>query len=282
MNSIDEAISYTWTLGWGEQLSKWKPIVNRLLKAIIEENVAEIDALLAEGASLKACDSITLRRVLYHVADNYPVMARLVANGVSRIGNDIDTIGNNGINDVKCLTPSGYRWGLTARAYYLKAYDVMDLLAANGFDDFACYDNGWDETWEADDHILRTGDEKGLKILLENGYVFSCSPFYRSQYEKYVLNRTQVKRKTAGLDPLKFKNAAPQLSYEEEPLLFGRKEAKARNARRREDYEDRVRALKEFRDAFGAGNMQAYLRKQEEFNKVFLEASQAVLRKGNL
>lgn len=280
MNTIDESIPYSWTLGWGS--TRTKPVVNRLMKAIIEKDVSEMDVLFAQGASLKACDAATLKRAIFYVADSYPVMARLVANGVSRVGNDIDVNGDNGINDVACVSPHDYRWGLTARAYYLKAYDVMDLLAANGFDDFTCYDKGWDETWEADDHIFRTGDEKGLKVLLENGYNFDRGPFYYRQYDKYVVNRSQVKRKTVGLDPLKFRSAQPRLTLEEEPLLFGRKEAKARNTRRREDFEDRVRALKEFRDAFGAGNMLEYQRKTAEFDKLFVEASQAVLRSNNL
>lgn len=162
---------------------------------------------------------------------------------------DIDADGDNGINEKKCISPYGFFWGLTARAYYLKAYDVMALLAANGFDEFACYDKGWNDTWYADKHIWRTGDLKALRILLENGYVYDLAS------EKYILGRPQVRRKTIGLDPAKFHKSISPPKYEDEPLFFGRKEAKARNARRREDYEDRVRAHKEFQNSFGIDNL---------------------------
>lgn len=171
MANINSPIPYQWRLGWGDGVGG-RPIVTPLLKAVIEKNLPEMERLASQGASLKASDKTTLRRILFHVADCYPVMEWLVKHGVSRIGHDLDVNGNNGINDAQCLSPAGYSWGLTARAYYLKAYDVMDLLAAHGFDNFTCYDLGWDEAWEADDHILRKGDAKGLKVLLENGYVF--------------------------------------------------------------------------------------------------------------
>ena len=252
--SINQPIPYRWQLGWGEGVGG-RPIVTLLLKAVIEKNVVEMERLAAQGASLKSSDPTTLRRILFHVADSYPVMKWLVDHGVSRIGHDLDRNGNNGINDAQCLSPAGYMWGLTARAYYLKAYDVMDLLAAHGFDNFTCYDLGWADSWEADDHILRTGDPVGLKVLLENGYVFQDYPFYRRHYENYVLGRAQVKRKTIGLDGCKFRTSVPSPRYEDEPLIFGRREAQERNARRREDYEDRVRAHREFAKSYGNGNL---------------------------
>lgn len=281
MANINSPIPYQWRLGWGEGVGG-QPIVTPLLKAVIEKNLPEMERLAAQGASLKASDKTTLRRILFHVADCYPVMEWLVKHGVSRIGHDLDVNGNNGINDAQCLSPAGYSWGLTARAYYLKAYDVMDLLAAHGFDNFTCYDLGWDEAWEADDHILRKGDAKGLKVLLENGYVFQDFPFYRKYYELYVLGRAQVRRRTIGLDHCKFSKSVPSPRYEDEPLIFGRKEAKARNARRREDYEDRARAHREFVQAYGSGNLDDYLKEKADFDKLFVQATQALMRDGKL
>lgn len=241
-----------------------------------------MERLAAQGASLKASDKTTLRRILFHVADCYPVMEWLVKHGVSRVGHDLDINGNNGINDAQCISPTGYMWGLTARAYYLKACDVMDLLAAHGFDNFTCYDQGWDEAWEADDHILRKGDAKGLKILLENSYVFQDYPFYRKYYELYVLGRLQVQRRTIGLDYCKFRKSVPTPDFENEPILFGRKEAKARNAHRQEDYEDCVRARREFVQAYSSGNLADYLREKPDFDKLFVEAIQALMQDGKL
>lgn len=273
MNQIDQAIPYTWTLGWN--MPKHKPVVNLLIKAILDQNCTAIDDLLARGASLKCCDLLTLRHALFHVAGNYSVMARLVANGLSRVGTDVDFHGDNGINDPTCVSPVGGRWGLIGRAYYLEAYDVMNLLAANGFDDYKCYEPGWDESWYADFHILRTEDRRGIQILMENGYVLD------RRYEHLVLERSQIRRKSVGLDPWKFRTDMPRPWYEDEPLLFGRASAQARNARRREDYEDRIRALKEFRETFGSEKVQTIHREKTDFNKLFVKAANDVLSKRN-
>lgn len=257
MNVLDQPISYTWTLGWSGMSGK--PIVNLLLKAIIDKNCPMIDALFAHGASLKACDAKTLQRVLWHVVDNYPIMSRLVANGLSRVGNDVNLSGDNGINEPFCLSISGHRWGLIGMAYHRKAYDVMNLLAANGFCDFKC---GSRDIWYADSRILSTADEQGIKILLENGYIL-----LDSKYESIILERSQVRRKSVGLDPNKFNTHMPLVSYEKEPILFGRAAAKTRNARRREDHEDRLRALNEFQKNFGIDRIQALWREEAEYRR---------------
>ena len=69
----------------------------------------------------------------------------------------IDYYGNDGVYVESSWAPTGYPWELAGRAYYLKAYDVMELLVANGFDGFMCNDIGWDSPWYADSHIIRTG-----------------------------------------------------------------------------------------------------------------------------
>lgn len=65
-------------------------------------------------------------------------------------------------------------------------------------------------------------------------------------------------------------------------MIFGRKEAKARNARRREDYEDRARAHREFVQAYGSGNLDDYLKEKADFDKCFVQATQALMRDGKL
>lgn len=264
MNELDQPIPYTWTLGWRN--IDGKPVVNALLRAIIEKNCSYIDAALKLGASLKACDPLTLQRVLWHVADSYPVMSRLVANGLSRIGKDIDFKGDNGINNPFCLSPMGEECGLIARAYCLGAYDVMDLLAANGFDKFQVVTKQPHKfptttTWYVDKEIFRIGDEQGISILLENGYV----PY--SEYANIILERSQVKRRTVGLDQLRFTDRTPKVTYEEDPLLFGKKAVRHRNARRRENYEDRMRALTEFRTSFGLEKIRVFMREYDEYQR---------------
>lgn len=264
MYNIDEPIDYEWQLGWGEQVGRSRPVVNRLLKAIIEKDVNEMDRLFAAGASLKKCDQTTFRRALFHVIDSYPVMCRLVKHGFSRIGHDINSLGDNGINDQECLTPGGYRWGVIARAYYLGAYDVMDLLASHGFNQFNCYTEGWDESEDMDYVIFKNDDRRAIQILLENSYDNWIGPFYHRCYERYVINQPQVRRKSVGLEDYLFRKTPKMMPLEQVPWIFGRKEAIYRNNRRREDYEDRVRAFEEFKAAYGAEEYAQQKEKERE------------------
>lgn len=274
MYNINEPIPYNWKLGWGDEIGSSQPIVNPLLKAIIEKDVNEIDRLFAAGASLKACDQTTFRRVLYHVIDSYPVMCRLVKHGFSRIGHDIDSLGDNGINDQECLTPGGYRWGVIARAYYLGAYDVMDLLASHGFNQFNCYTEGWAESEDMDYIIFKKDDKRAIQILLENSYDIGIGPFYRRCYEKYVINQPQVRRKSIGLEDNIFRKTPQMRSLEKVPLIFGRKEVIYRNNRRREDYEDRVRAFEEFKAAYG---VEEYAQQESKERKLSAETGEAMI-----
>lgn len=277
MYSIDEPINYNWQLGWGEGIGEPYPVVNRLLKAIIDKDVNEIDKLFAAGASLKNCNKATFQRVLYHVVDSYPVMCRLVKHGFSRIGHDIDSLGDNGINDQECLTPGGYRWGVIARAYYLGSYDVMDLLASHGFNKFNCYTEGWAESEYMDYIIFKKDDRKAIKILLENSYNNWDGLFYGRCYEQYVLNQPQVRRKSIGLEGNIFRITPQMMPLEQVPWIFGRKEAIYRNNRRREDYEDRVRAFNEFKLAYGAENYNEQKSQEERFSAEATDAMWAVL-----
>ena len=263
MENINETIPYNWKYGW-EGLSEPAPKVNRLLKAIIERNIVEMSSLVEQGASLKESDKTTLSRIIFHVMDSYPVMEWLVKHGVSRIGHDLDAAGNNGINEKNCISPYGYSWGLSGRAYYLKDYELMNLLCQHGFDDFGCFDEGWANTFYADSYILKEGDEKGLKILLENGYVIS----FWQDYKKYVLNRSQIIRKSIGLDSCLFrKKVEPKPQYEKVPLLFGKREVQRRNRRRDEDYADRLRVHSEFISSYGQTEYEAYVNVREAFER---------------
>lgn len=249
MNDINAPIPYEWKYSWGKQLSESQPIVNRLLKAALERDGAEVERLFQQGASLQATNSTTRRVVIYLIADCYPVMEQFVKHGMSRNdrGCEYGDHASNGCNENECLTPNGYFWGVLARALYLEAYDVAALLAANGFTAFNCFDIGFTSAIDYDRVVFREGIEPAIRILLEHGYVFGRSSFWREKYEEYVLDRPQVVRKSCCLDPLRFKALEPQPQLESVPLLFGRKDAIARNNRRIEDNADRIRALRAFR-----------------------------------
>lgn len=241
MFDLDKPIPYKWPYRWEEHV-KDAPVMNRLLKAILEEDVREMNCLFVNGATLRGCDTETLRTVLYFVAGSLPVMRCLVQNGLSRLMGE--PYGAESYNE--CITPGGYCPGLIARAYHCGAYDVMDLLAQNGFDSFYYYE-GSDEGYYVDHYIIRNKDERGLKILMENGYRFR-----KSEYEQLVINRPQVKRKSLGLDSGRFWDNIPEPELESVPLVFGRKGAQYRNERRIEDYKDRLRAHEEFKMFMGS------------------------------
>ena len=263
MKNIDKAIPYNWTLGW-KYIGQEKPIVNLLLKALLEKNINEIEKLEREGASLRECDKKTLQRVIFHVANNYPIMKWLVDHGMSRIANDIDEVGDNGINGEECISDNGDICGIAARACLLKAYDVFDLLCANGFSDFCFFSNNGKRKY-VDFIAFETGNETVINILLSNGYIITDKEYY----ERYVLSRKQIKRKSIGLDDSKW-GKIPSPKYEDVPLIFGRKEVLVRNIRIREDYEDRIRAHNEFINKFGRKRWEKYVMEKDSFMIGFL------------
>lgn len=258
MKDIDKPIQYNWTLGW-EHVSNKPPIMNLLLKAILEKDINEIIKLEKQGASLKKCDKRTLQVIIFDVVDCYPIMKWLVDHGMSRIAKDIDALGNNGVNDIYCISPYGTEWGVAGRAYFCGAYDVFDLLCANGFSNLSFYDG--DKWSDAALSILENKNEYLINILLSNGYILDDR-----NYENYVLNRSQIKRKSIGLDPWIWSGIL-EPKYESIPLIFGRKETIRRNDRIREDYEDRIRSYDEFVNEFGIDNYKKHVFESKKLMK---------------
>ena len=68
MTDINKPIEYDWKLGWNGGTEPY-PIVNPLLKAIIEKDIKTVQILESQGASLRACNVTTLSRVIFHVAN---------------------------------------------------------------------------------------------------------------------------------------------------------------------------------------------------------------------
>ena len=132
MKDINAEIKYDWKYTW-EGVSEEKPEVNLLLKAIIEHDIGQLEDLYKQGATLEKCNKTTLQRILYEVMDDYKMIEWLVNHGMSqkRVDHEKITWG-------ECISTSGYVWGLPARAYYVGAYDVFDLLCSHGYANFDC------------------------------------------------------------------------------------------------------------------------------------------------
>lgn len=272
MNDINAKIKYDWKYSW-EGVSEESPTVNLLLKAIIEHDIAQADYLYTQGAELEKCDRTTLQRILFEVMDDYNIVKWLIDHGMSNKKVDYEKITNG-----ECVSTFGYVWGLPARAYYMGAYDVFNLLCSNGFSNFNWYEENWNSE-DADKYIIHKGDEKGLKILLENGYADWPTWKNNHDYEMYVLNRPQVRRRTNGLDAFRFKDYIPKPELEDVPLLFGRKEVKRRNERRIEDYDDRARAYSEFENWFGVNQFRKYVKELSDQNKILGQAMMEISSK---
>lgn len=246
-NNINAPIPYHWTFGWSvENMSNPKPVVNRLLAALIDGNIQNLDNLYRQGATLKETDEATFRRILYHIIDNFDVINWLLHHGMTSDNSD------------ECIGPDGYIWGPIARAWYVKAYDVMELLAYYGFERMSYCING--EAWYIDELIFKYNDIKGVKILKEHGYIEDVNYVYGYPYsvlrQKYpnskvtafLNNNPLITRKSVGLDPCSF-HEIPK-PKKESVGLFHRKETIRRNEIAIADYNDRVRAQKEYIKSF--------------------------------
>ncbi len=159
------------------------------------------------------------------------------------------------------LVRTGICEGPIARAWYVKAYDVMELLAYYGFDKMSFCING--EGWYIDELIFKCGDLRGIKILKEHGYMEDENYVYgypysvlrqkfpNSKVTAYLNNNPLIKRKSVGLDDFRF-HEIPKLNLEKVGI-FHRKETIRRNEYRTADYNDRIRAQKEYRKTFPKG-----------------------------
>ena len=266
MKDINAEIKYDWKYTW-EGVSEEKPEVNLLLKAIIEHDIGQLEDLYKQGATLEKCNKTTLQRILYEVMDDYKMIEWLVNHGMSqkRVDHEKITWG-------ECISTSGYVWGLPARAYYVGAYDVFDLLCSHGYANFDWHEEGWNKE-NVDKYIIHRDDEKGLRILLENGYAgWEIWNIQNHDYETYVLDRPQVRRKTNGLDAYRFRDHIPEPRLEQVPLLFGKKEVQHRNEKRIEDYEDRTRAYSEFVKWYGVDKFRKYVKELVAYDEMLGQA----------
>ena len=85
------------------------------------------------------------------------------------------------------------------------------------------------------------------------GYPYSVlrQKFPNSKVTAYLNNNPLIKRKSVGLDDFRF-HKIPKLNLEKVGI-FHRKETIRRNENRTADYNDRIRAQKEYRKTFQKG-----------------------------
>lgn len=241
---INAEIQYDWKYGWNTKgLSEPKPTMNLLLKAILEKNVDEMEHLFEKGASLEKANEETLKRVLFCVLDDYNVIKCITEHGFQGF--------EDFFKDEKCLDADGYRWSFLARAWYLRKYDVLELLAINGFAGGGTLSA---PGFYLDRIIVEKDDVKAAKILLEYGFPRKEFEDFKNKYPnsaviQYLQENPVVKRKIGALDNARYYEIPrPTL---EKPGLFNRKKVMQRNEWRMEDYKDRVEAQQKLRKYLG-------------------------------
>lgn len=275
---INEPISYRWTLGWDEGMVSPKPTVNRLLKAMIEKKPNEMERLFQQGASLKKTDKETLQRVLYHVLDDYNVVACLIRHGfTSRYGAML--IKSDYYADDECWSPYGYGSGLPGRAWSMKSYKVLKLLVDQGFENMSFSIK--DQFYEAEKLSYEKEELEVVKLFLENGRLTSHYDLYFRNYPnnkitKYLQGYPVVKRRSVLLDPWLFnKIPEPQLL---KVGLFGGKAAREKNERILADHADRVNAQKKFIEQIGLDAWNKEVQFNKEFSAELADMAKEIMR----
>lgn len=264
--NINDSISYNWPFKWdAENMAQKNPIVNPLLKAMIEKNVVEMNMLFSKGATIKAIDQHTFERALFHLLDDYDVIKCLVVHGFIGMYGDFEYYD-------KCLEPETYSWGILARAWYLGNYDVFELLAKSGFSNMYICTRG--EGYHGEELIIRRNDLNAAKVLLENGYNRKEFLYYQNKYPEsdvinYLLENPIIHRKTIALDNWKFEEIPkPRL---EKPGFFNKKRIEENNALLMKDYEDRVEAQKRFKIELGVDRWNQISKNKRESEKLSAE-----------
>ena len=247
---INAPIQYEWKLGWDKEgMSEPAPTVNLLLKAIIEKDVDRMEELFAQGAMLNKINKSTLERAVFHIMDDYQVVSCMVKHGFHGFFGPFEHF--------ECVAPDAYIWHPLARAWYLGAYSVFELLAKFGFSNQLWFCIGGKVTYDVEKLIVAKNDLRAAKILLEYGYPRRSFEFLKNKYPdsiviRYLDEHPVLNRKLLSLDNCRFKTIEkPQM---EKPGLFNHKRVEKRNSDLMEDYMNRLEAQQNLRKLLGENN----------------------------
>lgn len=239
---INSPINYPFPYRWDSDGMPGRPVVNRLMKAIIEENISEMYSLVRNGASILLLEQGTLGRVLYYKITNYDIAKFFVDCGARGYFDGFDNAMYN-----ECYDDYGYTCGGTALAYYRNAKDVFKLLAENGFDKTSlCFDGA--DLIDLLDLIKQNDDADSLLVLLENGFSrrdieWAMRNSSANRCKTLLANNPVIHRKTAALES-NLTSAIPE-PHLKTPKFLHKKENDILIA----DYKDRLDARKRLLDS---------------------------------
>ena len=249
---------YWWPYSWVNMGGE--PKISPMINAIIDDDIIALKQMRSEGMTLSNSDEGTLQRVLFEKMDSAELMKLLIEEEyiTSFISAD------SHFKDAKyvggeCIGHDGYYWSLLAKACYDQQYEIMDLLARYRFKYTDYHING--KEYRAEDLIFQRDDLTAFKIIYENGAIDSERQLisgigdywlYDRQRErypngkiaKYLKEYPYPVRRSMGLDSWAFRQI-DQPSYSKVGL-FKRKKMIQNNEILRLNYEDRIRAQKEY------------------------------------
>lgn len=277
---INRPISYMWKFGWDGMVGN--PVVNPLMKAIIESNYPEIKRLIVNGASPKLLEKNTLQRVLFIKIKDYRIISLFTALGARYYYPDV-------ISEAlkECLDEHGHILHTVTCAYSSGAYDVFELLLSAGYFDL-----------DLIDMIFSMDDLNSMKLLMNYGFekriVTDSTYFYNGinhhryylkHYEntkcyQYLTNTIVFRRKSYAISPnLIYSIPKPVL---EKPGFFNRKKVEAYNQAIMDDYYDQVRVQKELIDSLTPKQRELIRQTHNERYKQREEAYDAMVKLANL
>ena len=274
---------FWWPYRWNNMVTK-HPIISPMINAIIDDDIEALKQMRAEGMNLIDSDDGTLRRALFEKMESHDLMKLLIEDEYITSFRSAESDFYHAKYVDSCLDENGYPWGLMSRACYFCDYEIMDLLARYRFDDSRLVINRTDYCIEG--LIFDRDDLTALRILYENGYthddVFNGfgGPFafykWRTMYPdkivtRYLNENLYPKRRSMGLDKSAFMKI--DYPYQEKLGLLHRKEIKTRNEYRVLNYQDRIRAQKEYwkwlQDIGKLERWQSYIRADDARDEAF-------------
>ena len=287
---------YWWPYKWVNMGGK--PKISPMLNAIIDDDLSALKQMRSEGMTLSDSDTGTLQRVLFEKMDSVNLMKLLIEEEyiTSFLSADSHFKDAKYVSG-KCIGQDGYFWSLLAKACYDQQYEIMDLFARYRFN-YTNYCINGKEYW-VEDLIFQRDDLRAFKILYENGEIIGDTDIidglgdyrlYKKQRERYPKGRITEYinehpypvRRSMGMDEWAFRQIDSPSYFK--VGLFNRKKMSRNNEILRLNYEDRIRAQKEYiawlQKAGKWKRWQKYLAEDEAIDKSFFEDALPILLKG--
>lgn len=263
--NINAPIRYNFPYAWDKENMYGVPIVNLLLKELIERNYPRAKTLLEHGATFKGIDSSTFGRCLFEFAEDYKMMKFLVDNGFNGINCYLEIFREGR----ECIDRAGYGWSLTGRALALKNRNLLDMLFANRFVPGQFWKNG--KNFDMVKYAMNNDYIELIEILLSHGYPRQKLAFWidngarsNSKSYQYIMSSPVVQWKSYGLGDLEKEISIPEKPVFKPLMLSRTKERLTEEYNRNVDYYQReVQAKKAYIQTLSKEDLEKYYKSKK-------------------